>query len=299
MDKAKFNLSGTSMAIVAAIAFLIIALLAFPFAANMFWKLEQTSERLTFAQVVVSTLGFIGAISAFTFAIIQYRKAEKWKRMQFVADEVRELETDRKIENALLMADWGVRKLNLTLVPDPKPEEYVLITREMQWRALLPHPVKKENKDYWATTTTYLDGTSGESRPEYDSNFSATEVLIRDSYDALLTRLDRLETFIDAGLISEDDLKPFIYYWVKTMTKVNGAGHNATWRLTLLTYIDYYEFTGVQSLFDRYEKNIEPKGDIYQAIKNKVENKDLARILEERVTQVEQQATTAEEQVKR
>ena len=279
MSKATFNLSGTWMAIVIAVVFFAIALLTFPYASNMFSALEHTSERLTFAQVVVSLLGFIGAISAFTFAIFQYRKAEKWKRMQFVADEVRELEADPKIQNALLMVDWGARKINLYLVPEPKPEDLVKITREVQWRALLPHTIKHDCDEYLALADKGAFTTTGEIRPERDRGFNVTEALIRDTYDAFLTRLDRLETFIDAGLISARDLRPFIAYWVNALTQLDGTGDSATWRFTLLTYIDFYQFTGVNSLFARYGKNIDADGKIFNELMTKVPDRHLAERL--------------------
>ena len=277
MEKNKFKLMGTGVAIVIAAIFFVIALSVFPYrTTDMFGPLSDTKDRLTFAQVVVSFFGFIGAISAFTFAIFQYRKAEKWKRMQFVADEVRDLEADPIIQNALLMVDWGVRKINLFLIPDPEPNDYVKITRDVQWRALLPHPLKQKYGEYQAKTKMDIEGTSGEIRPGRDLGFHVTEARIRDTYDALLTRLDRLETFIAADLIRSDELRPFILYWIDALTSMDGPVDDATWRCTLLTYIDYYKYTGVHSLFERYGKKIAMDGDIYHSILAKVPDRDLA-----------------------
>jgi hypothetical protein len=119
-------------------------------------------------------------------------------------------------------------------------------------------------------------GTSGEIRPGRDLGFHVTEARIRDTYDALLTRLDRLETFIAADLIRSDELRPFILYWIDALTSMDGPVDDATWRCTLLTYIDYYKYTGVHSLFERYGKKIAMDGDIYHSILAKVPDRDLA-----------------------
>lgn len=280
MQSNRFKLMGIGAAIFIGAVFLVVALSSFPYSTrDVFGELQQPEHRLTFAQVIVSFFGFIGAISAFTFAIFQYRKAEKWKRMQFVADEVRDLEADPVIANALLMIDWGVRKINLLLVPEAKVTDLVKITRDMQWRALVPHPLKQKYPEYQAKTRMELEGTSGEIGPFRDLGFSAIEVRIRDTYDALLTRLDRLETFIDADLIRADELRPFIYYWIDALTTLDGTDDDATWRFTLLTYIDFYKYTGVNHLFTRFGKNIDADGDIYRTISASVPDKELTRRL--------------------
>lgn len=285
MDKSRVKLMGTGAAIVIAAVFLVIALSAFPYrTTDMFGPLDDTKDKLTFAQVIVSFFGFIGAISAFTFAIFQYRKAEKWRRMQFVADEVRELEADPIIQNALLMIDWGVRKINLFLIPDPKPTEYVKITRDVQWRALLPHPLKHQFPEYQAKTRMDIEGTSGEIRPGRDLGFQVTEARIRDTYDAFLTRLDRFETFIASGLIRAEELRPFIFYWIDALTSTEGPDDDAIWRCTLLTYIEYYKYTGVNSLFDRFGRSIDIEGKNYQSILEKVPERTLAKRLYDSVS---------------
>ncbi len=274
MDKTRFKPFGIGAALVLMALFLVIALASFPYGTNdVFGPIEKTEDRLTLAQVVVSFCGFLGALLAFTFAIVQYRKSEKWRRMQFVADEVRDLEADPAIANALLMVDWGVRDINLFLYPEPTPDQYVTITRDIQWRALLPHPLKK---DYPEQDTSSTGNLQGEIRPARDKGFSATEARIRDTYDSLLTRLDRFETFIDAGLIRASELRAFIWYWIDEISSEEVSVEDATWRCTLLTYIDFYKYSGVQNLFWRFGKDISADGKIFKAVMSKVPEPGLA-----------------------
>ena len=280
MERSKFKLMGVGAVMVIGAIFLVVALSSMPVRTNdVFGEFATADDRLTFAQLIVSFFGFLGAISAFTFAIFQYRKAEKWKRMQFVADEVRELEADPVIQNALLMVDWRERDINLFLIRDPKTTDLVRINRDMQWRALLPHPIKQGFPKYEATSGGDNTERIGEIRPGRDLGFTVIEARIRDTYDALLTRLDRLETFIDGGLIRADELRPFIFYWVNALTAVNGGDEDATWRAALLTYVDYYGYTGVSDLFKRYDRRIDVESPLYLAIIGQVPDKQLGRLL--------------------
>jgi hypothetical protein len=154
-----------------------------------------------------------------------------------------------------------------------------MITRDMQWSALLPHTIKRENTEYRATIQNKFETDMVEEGPSRDRGFSVTEARIRDTYDAFLTRFDRLETFIDADLIRADELRPFIAYWIDAMTVVDDGPKDITWRCALLTYIEFYKYTGVQHLFARYGKEIGVHGDIYRKILKKVPNRGLAREL--------------------
>jgi len=68
-------------------------------------SLKKRSDKLTLAQLIVSFFGLLGAISAFSFAIFQYRRAESYRRLEIVAIEAKEFEEDSTARNALLSVD--------------------------------------------------------------------------------------------------------------------------------------------------------------------------------------------------
>ncbi|HEY6331626.1 MAG TPA: hypothetical protein VI756_20035 [Blastocatellia bacterium] len=72
---------------------------------------------MEYAKLAVSIPGFGGAIMALLFGLLQYRKSERWKRAEFVAKEIKEFESDPLVQNAMLMIDWGVRRINVDLTP--------------------------------------------------------------------------------------------------------------------------------------------------------------------------------------
>src|SRR5947209_6418591 len=130
LGKSKF--SGVGFAIWIALALFLIAAIGVPSSViYQFGSSMSVENKLTLAQLVVSILGFGGAIAAFIFAFIQYRRSEQWRRTEFIAKEIKEFESDPVVQNALLMIDWGTRRINLFLVPDPNKTDFIKITREI------------------------------------------------------------------------------------------------------------------------------------------------------------------------
>ncbi|MFN0139533.1 MAG: hypothetical protein ACKVQW_05550 [Pyrinomonadaceae bacterium] len=268
---------GAGIALSAAFVFLLIAVVNFPYGTErMFGELKDAKDKLTLAQLVVSFFGFIGAISAVGLAIFQYRKSAKWKRMEFIANEVKEFESDPVVQNALLMIDWGTRKINLNNVSDPEESDYTLIEREDQWKALLPHPLKDRTKNpqYESPKFVLKDSGKQESDSANKVRFAVEEAKIRDTYDVFLTRLDRFFTFIDADLIDSAELRPFINYWIDAITENAEPEKDAKWRFALLAYIKFYDYSGVESLLKKYGKDIDINGEIYQNIMRSVKSQD-------------------------
>jgi hypothetical protein len=118
-----------------ALLFLTIAGASFYTAEKLFGSIPDVKDRLTLAQLIVSFFGFIGAIMAFSLAIMQYKKGERWKRMEFIAREIKEFESDPMVQNALLMIDWGRRRVNLFVLREPTTSDLVEVTRDLQWKA--------------------------------------------------------------------------------------------------------------------------------------------------------------------
>jgi hypothetical protein len=225
------------------------------------------------AKLVVSILGFGGTIVALIFGLRQYKRSEQWKREEFVAKEIKEFESNPIVRNALLMIDWGGRRINLFLVPVPAPADFIKITREDQWRALVPHPIKDQ---YLSPSNEAIAETDVDGNPK--RKFTANEAKIRDTYDAFLDHLERFSNFIDSKLISADEFKPYLIYWIDSIANVENIEDyegDAEWRCTLLTYINYYKYSGVKSLFNIYGRNIDSSGDTFIKLKGQIKNKQL------------------------
>jgi hypothetical protein len=185
-------------------------------------------------EVVDAIVAMIG-LFALIIGIYQYAKAQRWKRAEFIADRFKELDNNPGVVNALRMLDWNEREIELF------PELAVPAAR-------------------WQTINDQTLMKALVSEPQADKKFNEVEVKIRDCFDALLSSLDRLDNFIEAKLISGDEVKPYIQYWIEIIADPT-LGRKTPELLTemLWPYIASYGFTGVQSLCRRFGYDIRPQ----------------------------------------
>src|SRR4051812_40229289 len=88
-------------------------------------------------EILLKYLAAVGALVAFIIGLAQYRRSQLWKRMEFLGKEIKAFLSEATVRNALLMIDWGSRRIPF----DPKAERqaWPKVTREIQVCALEPH----------------------------------------------------------------------------------------------------------------------------------------------------------------
>lgn len=179
----------------------------------------------------LAAAGLVIAAVAFGIGLLQYRKAQRWKRAEWVAAEVRRFLDTPSIGQALAMIDWGTRRL-LLLPCHPDPDKrYVIVTDDLVSRALMPH--KDHQREH--------------------GNFTDAEAAIRDCFDCLLDGLDRFETFIKAELITSKDVEPYLDYWIARISLRHPSTRGQQRFEQLAEYIRAYEFAGVTNLLARFD----------------------------------------------
>lgn len=166
------------------------------------------------------------------------------------------------------MIDWGERRVNLFQRDEIEYHEYIKVTREDQWRALLPHLLKAAYP-----SVEVEESDVGKIR------YTAKETKIRDSYDVFLDYLQRFGHFIEAGLVSSDELRPYLSYWLESIA-YGDAQEDNEWRCALLSYINYYKFSGVVRLFGEYGFDISPRGPIFKNLKDQMAKEALYNALQ-------------------
>jgi hypothetical protein len=174
------------------------------------WKLTLDTATLTVAS--------IGAAAG----LWQYRKAQRWKRSEFVASEVTHFTSDPPSRNAMLMLDWGSRRIDLFPYEETPERRFVRIDRPLLQTALLTHD-------------------------QIGRRYTDVEAAVRDCFDAYFGSLDRFHQFIEAGLISEADVRPYLEYWVTTIDREL----EPIMQERIRDYVTFYRFTGAQSLLTK------------------------------------------------
>ena len=179
----------------------------------------------------IALLGISGGIIAFITGFIQYIKAQRWKRAEFVAKEIKEFESKQAIKVAFQMLDWNVREYELYTKEKKSTEQKILIDDDKLISALVLHIDKK-------------------------SYFTDEEIFIRDIFDQLLDAFERFEHFIQSGLVSQEDFRPYLIYWIEIMGDMDCRRKPKQFYESLWSYIDFYGYYGVQKFFSRYSYDI-------------------------------------------
>jgi hypothetical protein len=194
---------------------------------------------------IVDLIKLIGAVTVFGLGLYQYVQAQRWKRREFIAAQIKEFEADEDIRLVMTMLDWTDRKLYFPSDTGADPIE-VKVDDGLLCSALLPH----------------------EAAHRYYPN----EVMIRDRIDRYLEMLVRLENFVEARLISIAELRPYMSYWIRLISGHMPGWHSPDVFTLLLNYIQRYGFDGAQRLIRQFGYDpVPPKAAIDEAISRAVE----------------------------
>jgi len=223
---------------------------------------------------VVTIAGAIGSFVVFTIGVSTYLRTEKWKRAEFLANEMKEFFANPRVQKAFSLIDWGSREVGL--VEDHSAGDgRVIVTRQMQTMALRPH-VLLEDTGSDSEVFTVDDAV-------HSIGFTQSEAAIRDCYDAFLDGLERFGSYLQTGLTDVRSLRPYIGYWIDDISSRTENADDAAWCAALLTYISFYRFDGVLWLFDAFGSGIRPSSSTYISFLELMADQDLASQLAETV----------------
>jgi hypothetical protein len=226
------------------------------------------------AKLIVSIIGLVCTFVAAFLAVRTFLRTERWKRAEFVAREMKEYFDEQRVQNALMMIDWASRRVPLFDSPNDQGE--VLVTRDMQVQALRPHTLLSNTIESDAEQVA-------DAAESCDVGYGREGAAIRDCYDAFLDGLERFGNYVETKLVDVQDIRPYLEYWVNDIHAPAENKDDAAWSAALLTYIHFYGFVGVQSLFEAFDRSIHPANPTYAAFLNQMRDKDLAMRFAEEV----------------
>jgi hypothetical protein len=214
-------------------------------------------------------LGYGGAFIAFAIGLAQYSRAQEWKRAEFLADEIKDMSSDTKASCAITMIDWAARRIRLLALRDTTDTTVTVVTYGLQCQALLPHTLVTGSADEEVNLVTGPDGTKVR-------RFTPEQAVIRDCYDALLDRWDRMGAYLERRLMKVIDMTPYVGYYINDIASPASNPREALWMISLFTYIWFYHFTGVVALFKAFGHDIRPGSRIFVGCMKEVEDKGTA-----------------------
>lgn len=183
----------------------------------------------------MDVLPLLLAVAGFGVGLWQYHLAQRWKRSEFVASEIKDAFADRSVRVALLLLDWNERHYDLRERDDQDDLKDVVVADADFAAALAPHAVRR-------------------------GGYTHVEERVRVVFDEFLGRLQRFEHFVETGLVKPGDLRPYLRYWMDLMAvpaphKKSAATVDAIW-----TYIDYYGYSDLRTFFTRFGYDVTDRG---------------------------------------
>ena len=173
----------------------------------------------------LDTLALAGAVVGFCVALYQYRVAQRWKRAEWVAGEMRAFLDDAWVRVACTLIDWGARRVHL---PPESPEE-VLVTDDEIGAALVHH----------------------RERP---GGFRPKEALNRDTFDRFLDGMERCAAHVQSHLVSASDFAPYLSYWAFHIENAKVGDTSVDRLVQLKTFASEYGYAGALLLISEVAK---------------------------------------------
>lgn len=171
-----------------------------------------------FLPFIASILGLL----TFLKAIWEYTKAQKWKKLEFVANQMKEFNNDSDVKKAMQMLDYTNRNIVLD-------GENIVITDELLESALFPD----------------LAGKNG-------NGFTLQEAQIRDIFDHFFDKLSTINQYISSGLITVEDVRPYLIYWIEILGKDDNERKPNTLITNIWQYWQYFNYADMIMLLKRF-----------------------------------------------
>lgn len=220
-------------------------------------------EMTAFWVIGISLAG--GAIVGWVWLHL-YQRHRQWLRAELARQEAKAFRERESVRNVLDILDYEeYRTFYIN-----HPEDGRLIRFEAHddrlKRALRSHDQMTkmrrgldEIKRLAAIGNNQVNPKTLEIFQQYEDEEFIIEIALRDWFESFLGGMEYFELMIESGLVSAEDLKPFILYWIQLIgdrrfRRKGGSGFYDQ----LLHYIYWAGYTGVQSLFERFGYKVLP-----------------------------------------
>lgn len=159
-------------------------------------------------------VAFLTAVVAGTFALWRWTIDQRWRRVQYARELIKEFAAKDSTIKAFQMLD-AERYVELFPAEDDKKKRSIYVREDKLIEAL--RTLKEKTQ------------------------FPKDEFAIRNIFDEYLTDLSAFQHHIDAKLLKLRDIKPYLEYWIKAM---NGYGRvrSTKFAYQLHKFLFYFDF---------------------------------------------------------
>ncbi len=189
--------------------------------------MDNFLNSFTFDNIIKFLTLAVGVVGLFK-VLLEYTKAQKWKKAEFLAKEVKEFFADANIQRALLMLDWNIIDIPL-FENEIENKKSFLFKDEMLINSLKHHD---------------------------ETYFTDEESIIRQTFDDFLFKLGMFQNYIDSKLISKKDVEPYLSYWINLIGDLSRKRKDEQCFKQLWKFTNYYEYKPIIKLLKSFGYNI-------------------------------------------
>ena len=226
-------------------------------------SLETLTQLQVGAQWVAAFALLSGAIAAVA-GIDGYLKRHKWQRRELARSVVEGFAHRSAIRNVARILDYEEYRSFEARLPNGQTLHFEATDDRLK-RALRSHGQMVKTRqgirmlDQACTQPGKMDDSTARIFQRYRDEEFVVELTLRDWFDQFLGALEACDNAIEAGIVTAEDLRPFIIYWIqligdRRLRRKGGSGFYDQ----LFFYIHWSQYEGVQRLFERYGYKILP-----------------------------------------
>ncbi|MEL7314202.1 MAG: lipase family protein [Cyanobacteria bacterium J06559_3] len=212
----------------------------------------------------IAAFSLLGGAIATIAGIDGYLKRQKWQRRELARSTVEDFACREAIRNVAQILDYEeYRYFEVTLstgqiVQFEATDDRLKRALRSHDQMVKTHQGLKILGQANAQTGKMSDMTAQVFERYRDEEF-VIELALRDWFDQFLGALEACNNAINAGIVTAEDIRPFIIYWIQVIgdrrfRRKGGSGFYDS----LFHYIYWAGYTGVQELFERYGYKILP-----------------------------------------
>lgn len=190
-----------------------------------FLETRDFDKTIKFWTFLIAAIGVVKAL-------FEYTKAQKWKKAEFLAKEIKEFHADENVQRAFLMLDWNLVDIKL-FDGEIDGKKQFAFNDTMFFNALKHHD---------------------------EANFTVEEAIIRQIFDDFLFKLGMFQSYIDSKLVTKTDVENYLIYWINLIAKPKAGRKEEKCFIQFWKFISYYDYEKVIKLFENFDYDIkQPK----------------------------------------
>jgi len=189
---------------------------------------------------------------AFIVGLFQYRKSQAWKKIEFLAQEYKAFNEDRYVQRVMYLLDYPISNFQLFA------DENIEVFSTSNYKTLTGDRIIVQ-----CNYSIVSEALSNKYDDEVIEQFDSKANIIRLSFDKFLYKLGLFQKYIDAGLITVEDLQPYFQYWIEVIKrpknqklKNNEEGY-VKMKRELIRFMYKYNYPALNKLLITFGTNLD------------------------------------------